>query len=143
MTQDICKTLATEVDRMVPDVNEAQELQFKLMKFASFNSFNGHKVVKALRENRHLWRGAIFGRFERIEAVTLHLKPGETYKPLCAWADTLRDIPSGLYSADTLYVTPVTGMETELERLAKTWRADEITWETVPHVGKSLCVWWD
>lgn len=120
-----------------------QDLVFKIVERSSCNNFDGSFVVASLRANPHLWRGAIFGRFESVTPFTLHLKPGETYRPSCLYGATLRDIGNGEYNADTLLLTAPTGAEAALEALARTWHADEIDWQDTPHAGKTLRVWWD
>lgn len=120
------------------EVCEAQELVFRVMKHASFNAFDGAVVVDSLRNNRHLWRGAIFGRFEDVKPFTL--RPGETWQPACDYGIILRDIQDDFYNADTLLLTAPAGAEDALEALARTWHADEIDWENVPHAGRALRV---
>lgn len=107
-----------------------QKAVFRIMELASFNNFDGPMVVKSLQQNRHLWKGAIFGLFD---------VPG-------AYGITLRDIENGSYNADTLLLKPAEGeaAQAALKELARTWSADEVDWEAVPHVnGLVLRVWWD
>lgn len=119
------------------EVCEAQELVFKLMRFGSFNAFDGAVVVDSLLGHRHLWRGCVFGSFEPVGT------PSGKYPASCLWGCTLRDIQDGVYNADTLYLTCPAGADDALEALARTWLADEIDWENVPNAGKALRVWWD
>lgn len=115
--------------------NELQKIFFRLMELASFNSFDGEAVVKDLQKHEDWWRGAIFGRFDRYAGLI-----------------PLRDIQTGEYNADTLYMTAVENHKEELELLAKTWSADEVDWlqkekaESMLGGGEKLSVlrvWWD
>lgn len=131
------------------NMEKVQQLQFELMKLASFNGFNGNQVVKDLEDNPVLWKGALMDRagFKRTddeyEAVIDLIK--------------LRDLPD-YWNVDTLFITPSPGFEDELEKLAKTWGADEVGWfggeEACGKLGsyssekraktKSILrVWWD
>lgn len=120
---------------------KTQDLYFELMKLASFNGFDGEKVVKSLKDNTNLWRGAIFGRFDGYAELI-----------------PLRDIQSGNYNADTLYITPVKHNADKLRELAETWNADEVDWidadkacsllgysspETRVDNKQLLRIWWD
>lgn len=126
-----------------------QQLQLELMKVASFNKFNGEKVVQDLLENRDLWKGALMDRagFNRT---------GEKYEAVIDLVK-LRDLPD-YWNVDTLFITPRVGKEEELEKLANTWGADEVsyiggekaagklgTWspETRSNPKQILRVWWD
>ena len=143
MGQAICRTMPTAADRLErdrADVCEAQELVFKLMRFSSFNDFDGSVVVDSLRDNRHLWRGAIFGRFGAY-----HSTVGGDCTVYTTYGCTLRDIQDDVYSADELLLTAPAGAEAALEALAKSpeWKADEVDWQQDQHAGKVLRVWWD
>lgn len=120
-----------------------QELQFQLMRQASFNSFDGEKVVKSLLKHKDLWRGVIMDRAGYA---------GIDYSPYSACIDLikLRDIEDNLWNVDTVYILPKEGKEKELEKLAKTWGADEVDYEDgdlgTSGAGvnnKVLRVWWD
>ena len=117
-----------------------QELQFELMKQASFNSFNGPEVVKSLKENNDLWKACVMYRETLV--------PTECGCSLIA----LRDLPRA-WNVDTLFLTVKTGKERELVLLAKGWNPDEVTWLSDKEAGDSLGswppkekvlrVWWD
>jgi hypothetical protein len=96
-----------------------QELQFELMKQASFNSFTGEQVVKDLLDHKDLWKGAVMDSRDLIK---------------------LRDIDR-YWSVDTLYITPKPGKEIELEELAKTWQADEVDYLGAEESCKKLGFW--
>lgn len=121
-------------------MNKVQKLVADIVRESSFNDFDGDKVVDALEKNQDLWRGFVWGRFH--------------YSPLI----TLRDIDKGIYSADTMYITPVKGKEQELEALCRGFLADEVDWyggeEACSELGSSspagrankqayLRLWWD
>jgi hypothetical protein len=117
-----------------------QDLQFELMERASFNEFDGARVVRDLREHSDLWTGAIMGRFHYSELIPL------------------RDIAEDYWNVDELMILPDKDREDELEQLAKSWRADEIEWiggeEACKELGsysqqarenekQILRIWWD
>jgi len=111
-----------------------QELIFELMKRATFNYFDGEKVVQSLRENNHLWKAVYMTR---------------DYGTLIP----LRDIPTGSFNVDTLYIISSGRDDEKLVRLAKTWEPDEIEWlsedevvdklSTTMEKYRVLMVWWD
>jgi hypothetical protein len=91
------------------EINEVQEIQMRLMEIATFNNFNGKKVVELLRSNKKLWDGFVFTRLDDLIF--------------------LRDIRCGDWNVDTLYILVKSGMEEEIERLADlNFDADEISW---------------
>ncbi len=121
-----------------------QELQFKLMKKASFNSFDGERVVNDLKNHPEFWSGAVMGRV--------------SHSPLIC----LRDIEDNCWNVDTLYILARKGKEKDLELLVvKNWNVDEIDYltneEKADLTGSSgqeakekpnessnlLRVWWD
>jgi hypothetical protein len=128
---------------------KAQELQFELMKQASFNEFDGERVVADLLAHQDLWKGSLMDR-------TAYPKTGEKYE-MCIDLIKLRDLPD-YWNVDTLFITPVKGKEDELEALAKNWGADEVdyyggelvagwlgSWspETRTNLKQVLRIWWD
>lgn len=127
----------------------AQELQLELMKLASFNSFNGEKVVKSLLKHKDLWKSAL------MDGVA-YSKGGQGFEA-CINLIKLRDLPD-YWNVDTLFILPVPGKEDELEALAKTWKADEVDYiggkqacdflgawsqEGTNNKKTILRVWWD
>jgi hypothetical protein len=120
-----------------------QDLMLDLMRMSSFNAFDGDLVVDSLLEYRHLWQGAIF---DRAAYFTLD-RYNEGVKTDPIDFIKLRDIGAGYWNVDTLYLLPsedTTSCRARLERLARTWAADEVDWingcDAGPHV---LRVWWD
>jgi len=135
------------VNSLVKEINEIQELQFRLMRKASFNLFDGDKVVDSLIEHKDLWKGVVMARagYNAPEARDF----SEAIDLIC-----LRDIESNIWNVDTVYILPEPGKEKELYKLAKTWDADEVNWlsskvsQRFLGVGgdenlKILRVWWD
>lgn len=116
-------------------MSKVQELNFELMKLASFNEFDGEAVVKSLTEHSDLWSGAVMGRFGYSELIQL------------------RDIPNNSWNVDTLMILSSGEDDQKLEELAKTWGADEVDWLSVeqteqqlgsyPAKHKVLRIWWD
>ena len=134
---------------MVDEINEVQQLQFELMKKASFNFFNGEKVVKDLIVNKNLWKGVVMGRAQYA------FDDSDLYKELIDLI-CLRDIANGLWNVDTVYILVEEGCEDELEKLANIWDADEIWWmkdkvaqqclgigTSKDYSKKILRIWWD
>lgn len=119
-------------------MNIVQDLQFGLMREASFNGFDGQAVVDSLQANPDLWEGVVMDRadyYYRDGGDKRHQEPVDLIK--------LRDIGAGHWNVDTVYILPVEGKEQEIENLARTWGADEIDWMQNMHVGRYLRVWFD
>ena len=112
-----------------------QNLQFELIKRATFNEFDGKKVVESLKANKDLWRGVIMGRF------------------MYSYLIPLRDISDNYWNVDELFIEAMPGREKELFLLANTWSADTVSWidreeismliGTSPYKGSVLYLWWD
>ena len=107
-----------------------QQLQFELMKKASFNNFDADKVIKDLKANTHLWDAALMDQPD--------LKK-------------LRDLPSDIWNVNTLYI--LTAMKSEqLYKLASAWNPSTIRWiegeQAANRLGAYisgdyiLCLWW-
>lgn len=98
------------------NINHVQELNLQLMEAASFNNFDGKKVVQDLRENKELWRGAVMGREGYAKA---------------AYASTidlisLRDIEDDCWNVSTIFILVDNDKAEAMVELAKTWSADEV-----------------
>ncbi len=103
--------------------NQVQELMFELMKIASFNGFDGEATVKKLKKRPDLWHG-----------VTMD-SDGNEY--------AIRDIHSGIWNVDTVYILPKEGKEEELKKWAKTnLHPEEMSWVKKGNL-KVLSLWWD
>jgi hypothetical protein len=113
-------------------LTKVQELQFELMKLASFNSFDGEKVVADLIKHKDLWQGCILDREDLMK---------------------LRDISDNCWTADTLYILTTGKNDKKLQKLAKKWKADAVDClsgedasrklGTSDLQGQVLRVWWD
>ena len=90
-----------------------QEIVFELIKRSSFNEFDGKRVVGDLKKHSGLWEGVIMDR------------PGNN---LPIDLTKLRDISDNQYNVDTIFIIPKKGKESQLHKLAKKWKADEIDW---------------
>ncbi len=136
-------------------INKIQKLEFELMKEATFNDFDGEKVVKDLEANEDLWKGAVMDRAGYVCKSDI---PGDSPFAMAASIDLikLRDIGSGGWNVDTLFILPQPGKEHKLFELASNWSADEVDWiegkEAQHMIGscgpsyndlKILRVWWD
>jgi len=123
---------------MVEEINPVQKLQLELMRLASFNYFDGGKVVDDIVCNKGLWRGVVMDGEPENKRINL-IK--------------LRDIEDGLWNVDTVFILPEEGRERELEELARTWGADEVGWITRKEAQdrlrswgreyRILRIWWD
>ena len=117
-------------------VNAIQAIQFKLMERSSFNSFDGPRVVRDLRNHRRLWCGVVMDRDD-----------GSLLK--------LRDIGDNYWNVDTVYVLSSGADDVALARLAQHWSADARAWVAGSAAQKLLGeagpgshprileVWWD
>ena len=114
------------------ELSEAQRLQLALIRLASFNLFDGNRVVDDLLAHRELWEASLMTRDDRIP---------------------LRDLPSG-WNVDTLYILARSGHTEALERLAAEWNADVTRWITGEEADRELggtwisdphvfVLWWD
>lgn len=108
-----------------------QELQFELMKKASFNDFQAEQVVGDLKANAHLWDAALMDQ------------PGLV---------KLRDLPENIWNVSTLYI--LTGIKSDqLYQLALSWNPSSIRWIEGKEATKKLdayvsgdyilCLRWD
>jgi hypothetical protein len=109
----------------------AQELQFELMKKASFNNFHAEQVINDLKDNTHLWDAALMDQSNLTK---------------------LRDLSDDIWNVDTLYI--LTGMKSDqLYELALQWNPTSLRWiegdEATSRLGAYisgdyiLCLWWN
>jgi hypothetical protein len=117
-------------------INVIQAIQFKLIEKSSFNSFNGPRVVRDLRNHRRLWCGVVMD---------------SGYASLLK----LRDIGDNAWNVDTVYILSSGADDVALARLAQHWSADARTWVSGTAAEKLLGeagpglhprileVWWD
>jgi hypothetical protein len=87
-----------------------QEIQLELIRRAGISSFDGKAVVSSLKRNRDLWEAAMIDRICLQRGIQI------PYNAL----NKLREIPYGIWNADTLYVlTPSIAKGKKLARVAK------------------------
>lgn len=124
---------------MVSEINKVQELNFELMKQATFNGFNGKKVVEDLIAHKELWEGVVMDRegYGKIDLIKL------------------RDISDNYWNIDTVFILLKKENKAEVLKMAKKWGADEVDFITKEDaqsmMGYSsreddkllLRVWWD
>jgi hypothetical protein len=116
-------------------INKAQEIQYERMKLASFNNFDGDFIGKSLRENKHIWKAFVFGRWQYFDLIEL------------------RDMHYGSINADTLYILADKAKLPDLLILIGKWSADEVNYYTEDkefRLGGGfdkntvlIRVWWD
>jgi hypothetical protein len=93
-------------------INKAQEIQYERMKLASFNNFDEEFVGESLRQNKHLWKSFMFGRWEYFDLIEL------------------RDMHYGSINADTLYILTDKSKLADLLIVISRWSADEVNYYT-------------
>lgn len=74
-----------------------QDLQLELLRRTRFNALDGERVCASLLRHRHLWLAALLDR----PGVPNYTDPGCL---LTAGLIKLRDLPSDVWNADTLFV---------------------------------------
>jgi hypothetical protein len=108
-----------------------QELQFELMKKASFNNFHAEQVVSDLKANSYLWDAALMDQSNLIK---------------------LRDLPEDIWNVNTLYI--LTSFKSDqLYELARLWNPSSLRWIEGDEATKMLdayisgdcilCIWWN
>jgi hypothetical protein len=116
-------------------ISDAQQVQLDIIERTNFNSFDGQKISRLLKENRDLWRAVLMP----LDLISL------------------RDMPDGTWHADTLYIFVDDGCQFKLEELVREqFEADEIQWiggsEAEDILGTTeledrssviLLIWWD
>ena len=112
--------------------NVTQKLQFALMKKASFNNFNGDRIVDDLINNEELWIAAIMDRSDLIK---------------------LRDLEDDMWNVDTLYILFPDDQKINLYSIVNEWNYDSIEIlekkDAARHLGTShpqgkiMKIWWD
>jgi len=134
---DIKPTFRIEIlpEQTSKSISEAQTIQLDIIARTNFNFFEGRKIADLLKENRRMWRAVLMP----LDLISL------------------RDMESGRWHADTLYIYPEDGYQFQLEELVREqFNADEIGWvggsSAVDMLGTTeveeksyviLEVWWD
>lgn len=87
---------------MPEEITNAQHTQLELMRGASFNNFDGHKVVLDLLDHLDLWESALMD----------------------VSGYTLSDLPDDEFNVDTLMVRIPRNKIKGFLKIAKAWKAD-------------------
>lgn len=103
-------------------LSEVQRLNLRLMELASFNSFNGPKVVNDLLNNLDLWDACLMDR----EAIGI---PINLIKLRDMSSETRERLGQDCWNVDTLYILPKSlKSKHKLENLVRQWNPDEVYW---------------
>lgn len=124
-----------------------QDLHLALIEKATFNEFDGKKVVKILEDNRDLWYSTMMTRPFNHDKESHHTK---FYMPFIP----LRDMNDNINNVDTLVIHTSKKYKTKLLKLMEGWNYDKIRTYLVDDsadmqgggVNKDdilLAIWWD
>lgn len=111
---------------------------------ASFNKFNGPKVVEKLIDNKHLWEAVTMKRHDYCTSE----------QDVSMGLIDLRDLPAGNTNIDEMHILTIQGKGHLLKKLVdSTFKADEVDFldpkEIQRRMGgtadyhRVLRVWWD
>lgn len=128
-------TISPVLQQVEKKISGAQNFQLEVIARTNFNSFNGKRIAEWLRENHRMWRSVLLP----LDFISL------------------RDMASGNWHADTLYIYPEDGYGFKLEEIMKEqFHADETQWiggeEAMDILGTDevkddsyaiLSAWWD
>ena len=128
-------TISPVLQQVEKKISEAQNFQLEVIAKTNFNSFNGKAIAAWLRENHKMWRSVLLP----LDFISL------------------RDMASGNWHADTLYIYPEDGYGFKLEEIMKEqFHADETQWiggeDAMDLLGTDeikdasyviLSAWWD
>lgn len=90
------------------NISKIQRAFLTLIKETSFNKFEGKKIYKDLIKYSNLWKGVVFGRFFNRELIIL------------------RDLPEGIYNADTIFISIPTKHLSTFKKIIEKWNPTEI-----------------
>jgi hypothetical protein len=128
-------TISPMLQQIEKKMSEAQQIQLDVIAKTNFNRFNGKRIAQWLIENHKMWRTVLLP----LDFISL------------------RDMNTGHWHADTLYIYPEEGYGFELEEIMKEqFHADETQWiggeSAMDMLGTSeikgtsyviLSAWWD
>jgi len=128
----IISTLSQHISKKI---SEAQNIQLDIIAHTNFNFFEGKKISELLKENHRMWRAVLMP----LDLISL------------------RDMEDGTWHADTVYIYPEDGYQSQLEELVREqFNADEIEWiggsSAMDMLGMTevenrsdviLSIWWD
>jgi len=128
----IISTLSQHISKKI---SEAQNIQLDIIAHTNFNFFEGKKISELLKEHHRMWRAVLMP----LDLISL------------------RDMEDGTWHADTVYIYPEDGYQSQLEELVREqFNADEIEWiggsSAMDMLGMTevenrsdviLSIWWD
>jgi hypothetical protein len=107
MRMQVIKTMEQRAAEAAQRAVTIQRMMLELIELSTFNSFDGKKVRADLESIRNRWESCLMTR------------DGDC-------GITLRDLSSGCYNVDTLYILTSRRNVASVVKVAKTWRADHI-----------------
>lgn len=125
------------------------------MELASFNRFDGPRVVRDLLNNLDLWEACVMDREAWLDIEFLNLRKTRAdvnlYKLRDMRPQTTSRLGRSYWNVDTLFILPKSGKSGQLRRLASTWHADQIDCikgQEAKHMlggdpGPILRIYWD
>lgn len=126
-----------------------QDIQLELVRRTTFNALDGERVSASLMAYRDLWQAVLLDR----PGVPDFTHPGRL---LTAGLIKLRDLPDGVWNADTLFVlTPTREAADRLKAVAETedWGGEVTVYGDIEETDRALgtgrqkygllSVWWD
>jgi hypothetical protein len=128
-------TISPVLQEVEKKISEAQQIQLDVIAKTNFNRFSGKKIAQWLIENHKMWRTVLLP----LDFISL------------------RDMDSGHWHADTLFIYPEEGYGFKIEEIMKEqFHADETQWHggesAMDMLGTSelrdksyviLSAWWD
>ena len=103
-------------------INEIQAIHLELMKRATFNNFDGERVVRDLIKNKRLWEGCLMIRDIGC-GFRHHIPPKVDY--LNSDLIPLRDMPENYWNVDTLYVIVKKEHLKKFIKMTRKWAIDD------------------
>lgn len=107
MSMQVMKTMEQRAAEAAQQAVTIQRMMLDLIEMSTYNSFDGKKVRADLDSMRSRWEACLMTR------------DGDC-------GITLRDLSSGCYNVDTLYILTSRRNVASVVKVAKTWRADHI-----------------
>jgi hypothetical protein len=96
------------------NISKIQKYLLNLIKETSFNNFDGKKIYKDLIKYSYLWKGVVFGRFFNYELIIL------------------RDLPEGIYNADTIFISIPSKNLDKFKKIVEKWDPSTINIISLP-----------
>lgn len=153
------KAKSSKILARLLELPEVQRLHLRLMELASFNQFDGKKVVKDLLVNKELWQACIMDREGYSDANKVNTLKSSLSLDLIKLRDmgdfTSKTFKDQIWNVDTIFIfaSADPAKQKKLYEVAKSWGADEVDWIKYPELGylmggatkkdRVLRVWWD